>query len=192
MNYRTQAVDVIATAGRVSPEAARTRELYTETAHPTHRRDSCKGGPVSESALLICVESFPQVQLAEVFPSVAFRGFSRDFEEVVLGRLGEIGFVDWLRSRPGRVLGVRLWLHRDWFELTGYFRESPRVRFAGEGVFELVFREGTPDPELSCDQAFDQTRAYVSPERSLVLALSVDALSEAEVEDVRHLGEGFA
>jgi hypothetical protein len=140
-----------------------------------------------ESALLLLVDQHPRLAMSAVAPTGRVRAFGAPFDEVVLGQPGEVGFVDWIRSRPGHVLGVRIWLHREWLQLMAYVRQSHGVRVLSEGVFEVVFREGEADPELSCDQAFDETRAYIGGGNMLLLALSMAPLSELEVEDVRRL-----
>ena len=141
------------------------------------------------AAALVLVEPVPRVRLVEVFPSANIHAFDQDFAEVGFGVAGQVGFIDWLRPETGRILGLRIWLHRDWFPLAKYFRESSVVRAMGEGVFELMFRHGVANPELSCDQAFDETRAYVGPSGSLLFAISTAPLSAAEVDDLGDIAE---
>lgn len=137
--------------------------------------------------VLILTESVPRLQYVEALPAGACRCFGADFREVVLGTPGQVGFVDWMRGSTGQILGVRLWLHREWFQLMAHLPASNRIRIGGEGIVELAFREGEADPELSCDQAFDETRAYLGDSGALLLAVAVAPLSTLEIEDVRRL-----
>lgn len=131
-------------------------------------------------ALLVLLDPIPRVRLTDCVLPGQVRVFGRRFSEILLGSPGQVGFFDWLRLATGEVIGLRLLIHDNWIELLRHIPPLPYVQIFGEGVIEILFRDGAIDPELSVDQAFDEVRAYLDADGVLLLGIDIDGLSPTE------------
>ncbi len=138
-------------------------------------------------ALLVLVTPVPKIKLVEVVPRTRVSAFGRTFTETAIGVPGRIGFFDWMRPASEEVSGLRLWLHRDWFGLQSYLPNEGGVRHLVEGAIEIFFRDVCIDQDLSCDQAFDETRAYRDLDGVVLLGIDTEVLTQRERESLAAL-----
>jgi hypothetical protein len=112
------------------------------------------------------------------------QGFEPTLGEVKLGHPAWVGFVDWLRSSAGQVIGFRLWLAPQWTSIADRVAERRSVRLLADGVIECAFRDGAIDPERSTDQSFDEVRIFEGREGTMAFAFPEAMLSDAEVAEL--------
>jgi hypothetical protein len=136
------------------------------------------------SALLVLVTPTPKIKLVEVVPRTQVRAFGRTFNEMAIGVPGRVGFFDWMRPDIEEVGGLRLWFHDDWCGLQSYLPNEGGVRHPIEGMIEILFRDVRIDVDLSCDQAFDETRAYRDLDGVVLLGIDTEVLSQLERESL--------
>lgn len=95
-----------------------------------------------------------------------------------------LGFYDWLRNAERAILGVSLILHDGRELLSQVIPPRKYIEWDSEYVFEVRFREGNVDRDISADQEFSVSRCLVAENSHIALIFDASALSEAQLRDL--------
>jgi hypothetical protein len=133
------------------------------------------------SFLVITLRTPPTLQVRGTDSPVRLSvGRHTFFEVTPSGQPGLfLGFYDWLRSREGEIVGLRLMFHDGRDAAVEALRQSKVGEWDSPEIYRLLFRAGADiDQGLSIDQEFSVSRLYENDENELVLLIDVSDIEE--------------
>lgn len=135
------------------------------------------------SVLMALTPTHPVIEVVVGHPVGAVRVGGRDYVETCLSAEPFLGFYDWLRTTTGAFVGFRLTIGHGSEALAALVPERPYVVRDGANIFSVFFRspDADIDEEGSTEQDFGASRAFVSSEGDLLLAVDANSLSAEEL-----------